>query len=153
MAALIIRLVLVATLALNGVSVPMAMAHEMPAVVADTASASVHESHKGAHGAHHHGKDASIPSTDKAPADGAGGGCCDGVSCTCGCILPPALPFAFVLQLRHVHASQPPALSASATPLVAITVPFRPPAAWKQSALPRATTVDVRIDGCLAPVS
>lgn len=124
MNALILRLVLVATLALNGIGAPMAMGHEMGASPQAAAATDDHD----AHAAHHRGE-SSLPENGPGPSGPTAGGCCDDALCTCGCILPPALVFAFAIQFPHVHAPLPQATDASATPLVAMSAPFRPPAA------------------------
>jgi hypothetical protein len=97
MTRLLLRLLLIVSLVTNGVAAPWAMAHpatggghDPAAMVAQSApdegSAGSDCHHGASHGDHAAmGPAASEPSV---PDDRS---CCDGPSCTCGCMLPPVL--------------------------------------------------------------
>lgn len=145
----LLHVLLVLTLTLNGISAPWAMgrmnhaghgegAHGDSAHGAIAIPASHHSSHAVdsthpamAH-AGHHGHEATADGATSAPHEPDAihaDACCDGITCQCGCVLPPVLAF--------VRLEVPSFLIEHARfePLVAHLVerrdspPFRPPAA------------------------
>jgi len=111
----LLQLLLSLTLIVNSVWAPWAMA-EM-----------AHGDH-GSHsmGDHHHPDGSDAPSEPASPDDGS---CCDGASCQCGCVLPPALS----LQATCMSVVEP--IRTAHSRLIAHIVlhrdspPLRPPAA------------------------
>ena len=134
MIASLLRLVLALTLAFNGISAPMAMAHGTHSshlgADATTGPGSHPAGHAGhgssAHEGHHKGHGSAVD-------DGTSGdplvtsGCCGGPECRCGCILPPALPLASAVAVRHVLPQLAPAKDVDRAPSLALAAPFRPP--------------------------
>ena len=134
MIASLLRLVLALTLAFNGISAPMAMAHAShagPASAGAGPDGGPHAEHHAGHGlpAHEgHGQDHGIPTADTAPADAiAGEGCCDGPECRCGCILPPAVPLAHAIATRQELPQLATAAGVAVAPSIPLAAPFRPP--------------------------
>lgn len=127
MARLLLRLLLIASLVMNGVAAPWAMAampHE-----AGHAGHARHESNASATQHAHHGNHASHQADAAPPATGGDGSCCDGPGCQCGCVLPPMLARPASATLAFVW-SLPPASEPAVRARVGDAVPpFRPPAA------------------------
>lgn len=132
---LTLHLLLVFTLILNGIAAPTAMARMShgdhgKAAHTDAPAATLAPSAGHAHHGHHGMDDAPTAGTivDTAPGE-HDRSCCNGTTCTCGCVLPPAL--SAVARLPTVPAHAPIAFvfpAAHAQP-GHNTHPFRPPAA------------------------
>ena len=133
MLASLVRLVLALTLAFNGISAPMAMAHgghgsQSGADIAANPHASHHAGHGvPAHEDHQHGHALPAAGDVSPPDELAGAGCCDGPECRCGCILPPAMPLSGAVAVRHALPQLAPAESIGGSPSIALAAPFRPP--------------------------
>ena len=131
----ILQLLLAATLVLNAVGAPWAMAamshsmghppsHSEPVAIADPAM----QDH-GHHDMHHSQMAAETNPTDDtttAHPENAGA-CCNGTTCHCGCVLPPALLFAPMTQLAQFVTPTPDAVSVQRSQALPSTPPFRPP--------------------------
>ena len=114
MASIFLRLLLVIALTFNGSASAWA---SLIGGHGDAASTAEHAHHHHGHG---HDADQARGSHDHGGRTDHhhGGGCCDGTTCQCGCVLPPALPLAIVVTvlaspmpaplspvLRHVAAA------------------------------------------------
>jgi hypothetical protein len=129
---LALHLLLVFTLILNGISAPSAMSRMSHG---EKGAAATPAAHVDADEHAHHGHAAMEKAADVAPADHGvpdadhGRGCCDGASCACGCVMPPALSFFTRVPAPLLHAP----MTFVSPPVHAVaghdTPPFRPPAA------------------------
>jgi len=131
---LILNFLLALTLILNGISAPWAMAR-MAHAGHGSSSHHVHEqvasdsglAHASAdHHAHQHGVNpGESPQAPDAPDNGS---CCNGTTCQCGCVLPPALSVA----LDSIPAPRTGPASHAALPVLLVphhdSPPLRPPA-------------------------
>jgi hypothetical protein len=111
MVRIFLDVVLALTLILNGISAPWAMARMAHAGHGSSAT-HVHESIELASAKapartdhHGHGHDMGSGETAQVPESPEGGSCCDGTSCQCGCVLPPALSVARADLIRHAVES------------------------------------------------
>lgn len=135
MARLSLHWLLALTLILNGISAPWAMARMGHAGHGATA----HHTHQSVEQAatpagdhadlQAHGHGAHLSDGEQMPASPDDGSCCDGTSCQCGCVLPPALSLALAAVPEHVLAA-----TAQAVPPARLlphhdAPPLRPPAA------------------------
>ncbi|MBK6725789.1 MAG: CopL family metal-binding regulatory protein [Xanthomonadales bacterium] len=133
----ILRILLVATLLLNASGAPWAMSamsqgmghptsHGMHAAIADAAIQAHDE-----HGMDHAQTHAGMPRTgDRTGADPeAAGSCCNGTTCSCGCVLPPALVFAVLPQFPQPAVLAPGVVSVEHSEALPSMPPFRPPSA------------------------
>jgi hypothetical protein len=128
---LLLRLLLIASLATNAVAAPNASRvhahgdHPDHATPASTMqSGHEHGAQADAH-AHHHGMSNSVDG-DAADDDAS---CCSDGACSCGCIVPPALPLP-TLAIASTSWSSAPSRAIPVLPLIRrSTPPFRPPAA------------------------
>jgi len=127
------HLLLILTLALNGIAAPWAMG----AAAHDSHSSHSAPEHSIApapgeaqqHGSEHH-HDARLHS-DTGDTDSAANNerdCCDGTSCECGCVLPHAMLFAGTQALPQVIATLPATVFYYRVSAPRNTPPFRPPA-------------------------
>lgn len=129
MARLLLRLLLIVSLATNGLASPWAMAHAGPA---PTTSRAAHaampvDCHHRAHGgeAAHAGHQGHASAMDEAPSQRP---CCGDPDCKCGCVLHPMLSHATGPLQAIAWTAAPEAVPAiRATPPRA-GAPFRPPA-------------------------
>jgi len=128
----LLRLLLIASLVLNG----LASAWAMPAHTghgAQTASGhhgnhaqpKQHAMHD-AHGAMDHA--APAMDHDQSPGDSPSDECCEGASCHCGCLMPPMLPAVAHRALPHFLVAIPASAFAPEVLVIHTTAPFRPPA-------------------------
>lgn len=134
MAYLVLRVLLVLTLLLNGVSAPWAMvrmnhgdhertgSHRHSAPVDAVAQTQAHIGH-----ADHRG---SIPSSDAGtdPDRSMDGNCCDGATCQCGCVLPAGGHYAAPLMMPHALTTAPLVTGQTLAVMYRGNPPFRPPA-------------------------
>lgn len=130
MSGVLLRLLLIVSLVFNGVSAPWAMAamkHDhghahgigAPADATSTEAAHMH------HGAMDHHQ---MPHPDRIADRDVVRPCCDGSTCTCGCVLPPML---VPLSSPLIDAVWSPAPLRAALVLAVTSrasAPFRPPA-------------------------
>jgi len=134
----ILRILLAATLLINAVGAPLAMAdmihdpghpasHGARTAVTD-ATIRVHDTHY-THDMDHAQMPAGIhpPGDPTAANPEDAGACCDGTSCSCGCVLPPALVLAVLPQLPLFAALAPAAVLAEHSKALPSMPPFRPP--------------------------
>lgn len=133
MVRLVLQSLLALTLILNGISAPWAMGrmahsghgsaahHSHGSAGRDPSVATAATDHHG-----HHDHSGGAPQLPAAPDDGS---CCDGTSCQCGCVLPPALSVA----VAGIPAPMPGPASHAALPVLLVphhdSPPLRPPAA------------------------
>lgn len=101
MLASVLRLLLVLTLALNGFTAPGMAGHDHQAGASADGPATAHSHHQG----HHHGAPAA--DHEKHPTRHHGPGCCDGTTCQCGCVLPPAVAFAMSMTITRQIVGSP----------------------------------------------
>lgn len=130
----VFHLLLALTLALNAISAPLAMAqmargsHGAHAGHVQPARANRAATEQSAHRHHGHAAkpadDADASATDPI----AGGDCCEGTTCKCGCVLPPVVPYFSLLAIPHSVASAPAAIVERIAVTGSSTPPFRPPA-------------------------
>ena len=128
---------LIATLLFNEAGAPWAMAamshdmghpqshHSEPAVVPDP-SIQARDQHDMDHSQMHAG----MPETVDTNSDETkhAGACCNGTTCQCGCVLPPALLVAVLPQLPQFVALSPAGVPVGRSHAMPSTPPFRPPA-------------------------
>ena len=131
----ILQWLLTATLLLNAVGAPWAMAamrHGIGHAMSHQAHAAVAPSPMPAHDHHamHHGQmaaDAHAAQPTMTPDPEPAGACCNGTTCHCGCVLPPALLFEIVPQDSQHLALMPRAIAVARWSAMPSTPPFRPP--------------------------
>ena len=128
----ILQWLLTLTLLLNAAGAPWAMA----AMSHSMGHAMSHQEHaapaEGAMKAHdHHGMHHPQMAAASQPADETNskpaGACCNGTTCHCGCVLPPALLFVVVPQVPQRVALMPSASAVERSSALPSTPPFRPP--------------------------
>jgi hypothetical protein len=130
---LMLQSLLALTLILNGISAPWAMARMAHAGHGSTAQHTHHPAESDAAvavtGSDHHGHGDHSGDAPQMPSSPDGDFCCDGVSCQCGCVLPPAVSVA----LDVVPAIPAGPSSHAALPALLVphhdSPPLRPPAA------------------------
>lgn len=121
----LLHLLLVATLALNGIGAPWAAAHHAHAAHGATPEQDAQVPEQASMHAHH---GHAVVSTGPA-VSGHESGCCEDGACRCGCVLPPVLgtPLRATVsaapQRVDFFLSAPPVAPGHERP------PFRPPAA------------------------
>ena len=131
MARLLLRVLLILSLVTNGAAAPWAMAamkHDGHAghLAGDSEDAAALQGQLGSHAQHgdHGHHPAAVP--EAADADD---GCCDGMGCECGCVLPPMLA-RWMSNASAARWSLPPASQPVLRERIANAIPpFRPPAA------------------------
>ena len=135
MARFLLDALLALTLILNGISAPWAMAR-MAHTGHGSSAMHVHESMQpagattGAEADHHlHGHGVDSGGTAQVPDSSGGGSCCDGTSCQCGCVLPPALSVAASDLTQQVIGSAVGVVSLTRLVPHRDSPPLRPPAA------------------------
>jgi hypothetical protein len=134
MTRVLLRLMLIVSLVMNGVSAPWAMAKEaqstghehhlaMASQATETQVSPASECRHGGHAGMDHGqKPGDAPSTETERS------CCDGPNCSCGCMLPPMLA-RFVLNVPVLEWTATPTAEPSTRAVVRRAAPpFRPPA-------------------------
>ena len=99
MASILLRLMLIVSLTFNWSAGSWAGVSHGPD---SAASADQGHSH-GHHGGPAHDADQSATAHEHGgkPGHHHGGKCCDGTTCQCGCVLPPALPFALAIGIAR----------------------------------------------------
>ena len=136
MTRVLLRLLLMVSLAMNGVGAPWAMAkstsdtagHDHAAMMAHAPAEQTPASSDCHHGAHHGSHDGMGHRDAGAPAEPADRSCCDGPDCSCGCMLPPVLA-RFVANLPVLAFTAAPVAEPATRAGVRRTIPLlRPPA-------------------------
>ncbi len=130
----LLHLLLVLTLALNGISAPWAMAHMDHGMhenhgahensAGEPTVGGEHAHHDGGHSAH-----GATTALEEAPIPAvADGSCCNGTACQCGCVLPPVLPLVNLAAIPAAPASTPFFMPMQHPAPGRGSPPFRPPA-------------------------
>ncbi len=127
------HLLLMLTLALNGVVAPWAMgaadhdAHSMHGAPQHSAVTPSTDAQRGVSEHHHDARTLSeVSDTDSAAT--VARDCCDGTSCECGCVLPHAMLYAGSQALPQVIAAPSATVFYDRVSATRNTPPFRPPA-------------------------